>query len=226
MFSPTLPAQAHDAMVTVRSSACWIASTQVPCFSCMRLSHVLGWFFPADSAIGWREGGSPLPMPASHESKYFQLIYVRRVWAPTLEHIVHFYLEDIEHFYADDDPRLDFRYVMNHCQSCDGRLTDSKLFEPPCEGVFARRPPARENRISFRRCVGPISAIGCMVPIDNGLAMPPPVLAPTGSDHRTRVAFDPAGGPTRSAERGEDESRPVRQDGALRALTRAFGLLW
>jgi hypothetical protein len=165
----------------------------------MRLSHVLGLFFPADSAIGWREGGSPLPMPASHESKYFQLIYVRRVWAPTLEHIVHFYLEDIEHFYADDDPRLDFRYVMNHCQSCDGRLTDSKLFEPPCEGVFARRPPARENRISFRRCVGPISAIGCMVPIDNGLAMPPPVLASTGSDHRTRVAFDPTGDPTRSA---------------------------
>jgi hypothetical protein len=61
---------------------------------------------------------------------------------------------------------------MNHCRSCDGRLTDSKLFEPASEGVFARRPPARENRISFRRCVGPISAVGRVVPIDNGLAIP------------------------------------------------------
>jgi hypothetical protein len=90
MLPPTPPAQVHDAMVTIRSSMCWIARTQVPCFSCMRLSHVLGLFFPADSANGWREGDSPLPMPASDESKYFQLIYVRRIWAPALEHIVHF----------------------------------------------------------------------------------------------------------------------------------------
>jgi len=180
----------------------------------MRLSHVLGLFFPADSAIGWREGDSPLPMPALDESKYFQLIYVRRIWAPTLEQIVHFYFEDIEHFYSDDDPRLDFRYVMNHCQSCDGRLNDSKLFEPASEGLFARRPPARENRISFRRCVGPISAVGCVLPVDNGLAMPPPVLASGGSDRRTPVALDPAGGVTRSADRGEAEPRWPRPDGA------------
>ena len=226
MLPPTPPAQVHDAMVTIRSSMCWIASTQVPCFSCMRLSHVLGLFFPADSAIGWLEGDSPLPMPASDERKYFQLIYVRRIWAPTLEDIVHFYFEDIEHFYADDDPRLDFRYVMNHCQSCDGRLTDSKLFEPPSEGLFARRTPARENRISFRRCVGPISAVGCVLPIDNGLAMPPPVLASAGSNRRTPVALDPSSGATRSADRGEAEPQSARPDGALRALTRVFGFMW
>ena len=164
-------------------------------------------------------------MPASDESKYFQLIYVRRIWAPTLEDIVHFYFEDIEHFYPDDDPRLDFRYVMNHCQSCDGRLTDSKLFEPASEGLFARRPPARENRISFRRCVGPISAVGCVLPIDNGLAMPAPVLASAGRGRRTRVALDPTGGVTPSADRDESDPRSARPDGALRALTRVFGFM-
>jgi hypothetical protein len=58
------------------------------------------------------------------EVKYFQLIFVRRISAPTLEDIVHFYAEDIEHLYEDYDVQCDDRYVMNHCRHCGARRPD------------------------------------------------------------------------------------------------------
>jgi hypothetical protein len=169
MLQPALPAHAHDAVVTVRSSTCWIARTQVPCFSCLQFSNVSGLFFAADSAIDRHERGSPHRASGSGEIEYFQLIYVRRISAPTLEDVVGIYLEDIEHFYEDYDMRVDYRYVMNHCGGCGSRFSDSKLFQP-ADVLFNSPHPARRSRIALRRCVGPVLATGCMTPIADHLA--------------------------------------------------------
>jgi hypothetical protein len=161
MLQPALPAHAHDAVVTVRSNTCWIARTQVPCFSCLQLSNVLGLFFAADSAIDRHERGSPRRASGSDEIEYFQLIYVRRISAPTLE--------DTEHFYEDYDMRVDCRYVMNHCDGCRSRFSDSKLFES-ADVLFNSPHPARRSRIALRRGLGPVLATGCMTPIADHLA--------------------------------------------------------
>ena len=164
---PALPACGDD-IVSVRSSACWIGRTQAPCFSCVQFSNVVGLFFPADSAIGRGERESLRPVSASDEIKYFQLIFVQRIHAPTLEDVLHFYCEDIEHLYEDYDVRLDDRYVMNHCHHCGARFSDSKLFERP-GGLFNHHNPARRSRIAMRRCTVPIAATGCMAPIADHL---------------------------------------------------------
>ena len=169
MLQPALPAHAHDAVVTVRSSTCWIARTQVPCFSCLQLSNVSALFFAADSAIDWHERGSPRRASGSDEIEYFQLIYIRRLSAPTLEDIVGIYLEDIEHFYEDYDMRVDCRYVMNHCGGCRSRFSDSKLFVPT-DVLFNSLHPACRSRIALRRCVGSVLATGCIAPVADHLA--------------------------------------------------------
>ena len=169
MVQPARPACAHDAVATVRSSVCWIARTQVPCFACVRLSDVLGLILPADSAIDRHDSGSPRPALPCDEIKYFQLIYVRRISAPTLEDIVQLYCGDIEHLYEDYDLRLDRRYIMNHCDRCGARFSDAKLFAPP-GALFNRPRPARRNRIALHRCAIPVVATGCMAPIADHVA--------------------------------------------------------
>jgi hypothetical protein len=128
----------------------------------VQLSDVLGLFFPADSAIDRHERSSPGPAPDA--IRYFQLIYVRRISAPTLEDIVRFYAEDIEHLYEDYDVRRDDRYVMNHCCHCGARFSDHKLFASP-EALFNRPAPPRGSRIALQRRASPIFATGCVAPI-------------------------------------------------------------
>src|SRR6266540_20710 len=101
VLQSTHPAPDDEGVVTVRSNEYWIASTQAPCFSCIRLATVQGLIFPAGSAIGGHEQGAPRPVLASDDIKYFQLIYVRRISAPTLA--------DIVQFHVDYDERLDCR---------------------------------------------------------------------------------------------------------------------
>jgi hypothetical protein len=149
-------------MVTIRSSACWVARTRTACFSCVRLSDVLGLFFPADSAIDWSQGGGS--RPPSDGIKYFQLTFVRRISAPTLEDIVHFYAEDIEHLYEDYDVRCGDRYVMNHCRHCGARFSDAKLFASP-EALFNRSCPARGTPIALQRRPVLIFATGHAAPV-------------------------------------------------------------
>ena len=128
----------HELMVTVRSNEYWIASTRAPCFSCARFATVLGLLFPAGSAICPGGEGSPRPLPVSDEIRYFQLIYVQQISAPTLA--------DIVQLHADYDLLLGCRYVMNHCGGCGARFSDSKLFESR-EGLF-NPGRARPNRVS------------------------------------------------------------------------------
>jgi len=157
----TARAGTRDAMVTIRSSACWVGRARTVCFSCVRLSDVLGLFCPADGAIDWsRSGGSRTPSDAS---KYFQLTFVRRISAPTLEDIVHFYAEDIEHLYEDHDARCGDRYVMNHCRHCGARFSDVQLFAPP-QALF-NRSVARGNGISLQRLPVLIFATGRAAPV-------------------------------------------------------------
>jgi hypothetical protein len=129
----------------------------------------VGLLFPPDSAIDRHERESLRPVSASDEIKFFQLIYVRRIHAPTLEDVIHFYCGDIEHFYENYDVRIDGRYVMNHCHHCGARFSDSRLFEP-ADGLFNRYTPGGWRRIALRRCAVPIAATGCMAPIADHLA--------------------------------------------------------
>jgi hypothetical protein len=165
MFQRALPARVDDTMMTVRSSACWVGRARTVCLACVRLTDVLGLFCPADSAIDWSQSGrsrSDGSRPPSNA--YFQLIFVRRVSAPTLEDIVHFYAEDIEHLYEDYDVRCDDRYVMNHCRHCGARFSDVALFASP-EALFNLPRPVRGNGISLRRLPVLIFATGRAAPV-------------------------------------------------------------
>jgi hypothetical protein len=164
MFQTVLPARVDETMVTIRSSACWVGRTRTACFSCGWLSDVLGLFCPADSAIDWSQSGGS--RPPLDEVKYFQLIFVRRISAPTLEDIVHFYAEDIEHLYEDYDVQCDDRYVMNHCRHCGARFGDAKLFASP-EAVFNRSCAARGGRIALQRRAVLIFATGRAAPVED-----------------------------------------------------------
>jgi len=166
MFQTAPPARVDETMVTIRSGACWVGRTRTVCFSCVRLSDVLGLFCPADDAIDRSQGGGP--RPRSDLRKYFQLTFVRRISAPTLEDIVHFYAEDIEHLYEDDDVRCGDRYVMNHCRHCGARFSDGELFAPP-QGLF-NRPAARGNRIVLQRLPVLIFATGRAAPVADHVA--------------------------------------------------------
>ena len=198
----------NAAVVTVRSNEYWIASTQAPCFSCARFATVLGLLFPAGSAISGR--GSSHSPPASDDTRYFQLIYVQQISAPTLA--------DIVQLHPDDDPRLGRRYVMNHCARCGARFSDSKLFESR-EGLFN---PGRARRIEFRRCVGPIVATGRVSQIANSIAISLDDLVARAAEAEPGMT----GGAARHAGRGGEEERSVGLVGALRAFARLFGPLW
>src|SRR5215470_9619820 len=82
---PMLIPTADDAVVTVYSHAYWIARTHVRCFSCLQLSSILGLFFQTASAVGRQEWDSPRPASPSNQARCFQLIFVRRISAATLE---------------------------------------------------------------------------------------------------------------------------------------------
>jgi hypothetical protein len=200
----------HESMVTVRSNEYWIASTRAPCFSCARFATVLGLLFPASSAICRGGDGSPLPLPASDEIRYFQLVYVQQISAPTLA--------DIVQLHADDDPLLGCRYVMNHCGGCGARFSDSKLFESR-EGLFN---PGRARRIEFRRCVGPIVATGRVSPIANSIAISLDDLVARAAEAEPAMT----GGAPHHAGGGGEEDRSAGLVGALRAFARLFGPLW
>jgi hypothetical protein len=148
-----------DAVVTVLTDACWIASTRVLCYQCLQFRNVTGLIFPAVGSTAVdaeRCRHSPLSPDAA---KLFWLIYVRQLSAPTSGAITH--------FYEDHDMRVDRRYLMNHCERCHARFSDFKLFESP-EGAFQGRHPMIERRIGCRRLGGPVLATGCLVPIAPG----------------------------------------------------------
>jgi hypothetical protein len=129
------------AVVTVRSDEYCIASSQAPCFSCARFATVLGLLFPASSTTCRGGEGPPRAVPVSDEIRYFQLIYVRQISAPTLA--------DVVQLHADYDVRLGGRYVMNHCERCGASFSDSKLFES--RGVGNSAPHVLiESGASFR----------------------------------------------------------------------------
>jgi hypothetical protein len=200
----SMPSCMHESTVTVRSSEYWIASTQAPCFSCARFATVLGLLFPARSAITWHGDGSPRPVPALDEIRYFQLIYVLQIAAPTLT--------DILQLHADNDLQLGCRYVMNHCEGCGAGFSDAKLFDAR-DGLFNA---GRARPIEFRRCVGPIVATGRVAPIA-------PSIAVSLDDLLTRAAEAEVGmngGAARHAGRGGEEERPAGLVGALRAFAR------
>jgi hypothetical protein len=208
MHEGTRPDGSGAAVVTVRSNEYWIASTRAPCFSCARFATVLGLLFPEDSAISRHGEGSLRPLPASDEIRYFQLIYVQQISAPTLA--------DIVQLHADDDPRLGFRYVMNHCARCGARFSDSKLFESR-DGLFN---PGRAKPIEFRRCIGPVVATGRVVPIAYSIATSLDDLSERAADRDAERGM--TGGAARRAGRGGDEERSAGLVGALRAFVRVF----
>jgi hypothetical protein len=203
-----MPSCMHESTVTVRSNEYWIASTQGPCFSCARFATVLGLLFPAGSAISRHGEGSPPRVAASVEVRYFQLIYVRQISAPTLA--------DIVQLHADDDLQFGCRYVMNHCERCGAGFSDSKLFDSR-EGLFN---PSRARPIEFRRCVGRVVATGRVAPIAKSIASSLDDLFASAADQEPGMN----GGAARHAGRGGEE-RPARLMGALRAFARLFGPL-
>jgi hypothetical protein len=197
------------AVVTVRSNEYWIASTQAPCFSCARFATVLGLLFPAGSTICRGGEGSPRAVPASDEIRYFQLIYVQQISAPTLV--------DIVQLHADYDVRRGCRYVMNHCERCGAGFSDAKLFDSR-DGLFN---PGRAKPIEFRRCVGPMVATGRVAPIARSIAVSLDDLLARAAE----AAPGMTGGAARHAGRGGEE-RSVGLVGALRAFARLFGPPW
>jgi hypothetical protein len=213
MSHPALPPYVYDNLATVHSTPCWIGRTQVCCPSCTRHSGILGLFFPADRMSCWFGSDVPHSTRASGEIKYAQLAFARRICAPTLEDMLRFYSVDINHFYEDHDPRVGCRYVMNHCERCGARFSDSKLFAPP-GGLFSRNDPARDHRIEFRCSGNSISATGCVTPIADGLSDALYVLSSARSGRYAGLASDRASQQMVGIrpERGSD-----RQDDALRA---------
>jgi hypothetical protein len=194
----------------VRSNEYWIASTQAPCFSCVRFATVLGLLFPASSTIFRGGEDPPRPVPVSDEIRYFQLIYVRQISAPTLA--------DVVQLHADYDVRRGCHYVMNHCAGCGASLSDAKLFDSR-DGLFN---PGRARPIEFRRCVGPIVATRRVAPIARSIAV-------SLDDLLARAAEAEAGmngGAAHHAGRGGAEERPAGLVGALGAFARLFGPLW
>ncbi len=197
-------------MVTVRSNEYWIASTRAPCFSCARFATVLGLLFPASSTI-CRGGESPRrPVPASDEVRYFQLIYVQQISAPTLA--------DVVQLHVNYDVRRGCRYVMNHCERCGAGFSDAKLFESR-DGLFN---PGRAKPIEFLRCVGPVVATGRVAPVASSIAISLDDLVAHAAETEPSVT----GGAVRHAGRGGEDERSAGLIGALRAFARLFGPLW
>ena len=179
------------AVVTVRSNEYWIASTRAPCFSCARFATVLGLFFPAGSAISRPGEGSPHPLPVSDEIRYFQLIYVRQISAPTLA--------DIVQFHADYDVRLGCRYVINHCERCGASFKRCQVVQFT-DGLFN---PGRAGPIEFRRCVGPVVAAGRTVPVAHSIAKSLDDLCERAADREAEPGM--TSGAARHAGGGREE---------------------
>jgi hypothetical protein len=163
MITSALTAHSSDALTTLRSNQCWIASTQVLCFSCAQFCNVQRFIFATATAIGGLgpglEGGPDLAAP-SRKIENLGLIYAQCIGMPTLA--------DARHYYSDYDPRLDLRYMMNHCERCGARFSDAKLGWHP-ERIFDLGNLAIKKQIVLRHCVGPVLAIGCIAALDPGV---------------------------------------------------------
>ena len=146
------------AVVTVRSNEYWIASTRAPCFRAHGLPPCWDCSFRQAARSAGMARAHHIPA-GSDEIRYFQLIYVQQISAPTLA--------DIVQLHADDDraARMPLRDESLRALRCG--LQRFQVVRNHADGLFN---PGRARPIEFRRCVGPVVATGRTVPVAHSIA--------------------------------------------------------